>query len=145
MHPVRKKRLAFVTLIVLGSSIGVGLMLYALSNNMNLFFSPIKIQNGEAPVERTIRLGGMVVENSIERIPNSLKVRFTLTDYKAEVPVIYEGILPDLFAEGEGAVATGELDASGTFNASQILAKHDENYMPPELSKALEPEKSVVQ
>jgi len=105
---------------------------------MNLFYSPVQIANGEAPFGRSIRLGGMVVEDSLQREVDSLKLRFALTDYKSEVSVVYEGILPDLFAEGEGAVATGALNENGVFEAKQILAKHDENYMPPELAKALE-------
>ena len=93
--------------------------------------------SGEAPIDRTIRVGGMVVAGSVDRVEDTLKVRFRLTDYKAEVEVVYEGILPDLFAEEEGAVATGKLGIDGVFIAEQILAKHDEKYMPPEVAEAL--------
>ena len=137
MHPLRKKRLALVLAIVVGSTAGIGLIMYAMSNNMNLFFAPIQVAEGEAPTERTIRVGGMVVADSVNRIEDTLKVRFRLTDYKAEVEVVYEGILPDLFAEKEGAVATGRLGADGVFVAETILAKHDEKYMPPEVAEAL--------
>lgn len=137
MHPLRKKRLAFVLAIVLGSTVGIGLIMVAMSNNMNLFFAPDQVAKGEAPFDRTIRVGGMVVADSVERVEDTLKVRFRLTDYKAEVAVVYEGILPDLFAEKEGAVATGKLGADGVFVAEQILAKHDEKYMPPEVAEAL--------
>lgn len=138
MHPVRKQRLYLVLFVVLFSSAAIGLVVYALSGNINLFFPPAEVAQGKAPVGQPIRVGGMVVENSVQRSDNSLAVRFQLTDYEANVPVIYEGILPDLFGEGQGAVASGVLNKEGVLIASEVLAKHDENYMPPEVADALE-------
>jgi cytochrome c-type biogenesis protein CcmE len=108
-----------------------------LSGNINLFYPPAEVAAGLAPSDRTIRVGGMVVEGSVER-GNDLITTFAVTDYEAQVTVTYRGILPDLFAEGEGVVASGQLDASGVLVASEVLAKHDENYMPPEVAAALE-------
>lgn len=138
MHPVRKQRLYLVLFLVLFSSVAVGLVTYALRGNINLFFSPADVAAGKAPTGQAIRVGGMVVEGSVERSDDSLAVRFVVTDYKATVPVVYEGILPDLFGEGQGAVASGALDESGVLRATEVLAKHDENYMPPEVAEALE-------
>ena len=138
MHPVRKQRLYIVLFVVLFSSAAVALVSYALRGNINLFFPPADIAQGKAPVGQAIRVGGMVMENSVERSDNSLAVTFVLTDYEANVTVIYEGILPDLFGEGQGAVASGKLNADGVLIASEVLAKHDENYMPPEVAEALE-------
>lgn len=138
MHPVRKQRLYLVLFIVLFSSAAIGLVAYALRGNINLFFPPAEVAEGKAPVGQAIRIGGMVVDGSVERSDDSLAVRFELTDFKASVPVVYEGILPDLFDEGQGAVASGELDEDGVLRATEVLAKHDENYMPPEVADALE-------
>ena len=138
MHPLRKQRLIIVAVIVLGASIAMFLIALALKDNLNLFYAPVRIAAGEVPAGRKIRVGGMVVKGSIDRDPQSLAVRFVLTDYSAEVPVEYQGILPDLFTEDAGAVATGVLNSEGVFVAEQILAKHDEKYMPPEVAKALE-------
>ena len=137
MHPVRKQRLMVVMFIVVFSSVAVGLVAYALRGNINLFFPPAEIAAGKAPVGQPIRLGGMVVAGSVKRAPDSLRVSFDVTDYKATVTAVYEGILPDLFAEGEGVVASGVLDAQGVLQATEVLAKHDENYMPPEVAEAL--------
>lgn len=138
MHPVRRQRLFMVLLIVLGAGVAVGLAAFAFRENINLFYPPMEIADGKAPVGKRIRAGGMVMEGSVQRDPDSLKVAFVVTDYKAQVPVEYVGILPDLFAEGEGIVATGMLDQRGVFVASEVLAKHDENYMPPEVQDALD-------
>jgi cytochrome c-type biogenesis protein CcmE len=138
MHPVRKQRLFLVLFVVLFSSAAIGLVVYALSGNINLFFPPAEVAAGKAPVGQPIRVGGMVVDNSVQRSDDSLAVRFQLTDYQASVPVVYEGILPDLFDEGQGAVASGVLNENGVLLASEVLAKHDENYMPPEVADALE-------
>ncbi len=137
MHPIRKQRLYLVLFIVVFSSAAVGLVVYALSGNINLFYPPAEVAAGNAPVGQSLRVGGMVVEGSFQRSPDSLEVRFELTDYQGTVPVIYEGILPDLFGEGQGAVAAGKLNADGELLASEVLAKHDENYMPPEVADAL--------
>ena len=138
MHPVRKQRLYLVLFVVLFSSAAIGLVVYALSGNINLFFPPAEIAAGKAPVGQPIRVGGMVVDGSVQRSDTSLAVRFELTDYEATVTVVYEGILPDLFGEGQGAVASGILNDEGVLQASEVLAKHDENYMPPEVADALE-------
>jgi len=138
MHPIRKQRLMIVLFVVIFSSAAIGLMVYGLSGNINLFFPPAEIAAGKAPVGQSIRVGGMVVDGSIERSTDSLKITFELTDYQATVPVVFEGILPDLFDEGQGAVAAGRLNDQGVLMASAVLAKHDENYMPPEVAEALE-------
>ena len=137
MHPHRKQRLIWVSLIVVLSSAAIGLVAFALRDNINLFYPPSDVVAGKAPVDRNIRLGGMVVEGSIERSDTSLTTEFWVTDYEASVAVRYTGILPDLFDEGQGVVAEGRLDETGVLIASQVLAKHDENYMPPEASAAL--------
>jgi len=138
MHPQRKKRLTLIIFMVLGIGSAVGLLMYSLSQNINLFLTPTQIANGEAPVGRTMRAGGLVVEGSVVREEDGLGVLFKVTDGAAEVPIFYEGILPDLFREGQGIVALGKLDEQGVFQASEVLAKHDENYMPPEVKEALE-------
>lgn len=120
------------------AAIAVGLTLYALRANINLFFSPIQIVAGDAPFERQLRAGGMVKEGSVSRNPDSLDVEFTVTDYVEDVRVHYSGILPDLFREGQGVVVVGQLQRDGYIKADQVLARHDENYMPPEVSEALE-------
>lgn len=137
MHPVRKQRLWVVLSIVLFSSAAVGLAAYALRGNINLFYPPVDVAAGKAPVDTPIRVGGMVVEGSVQRSDSTLETRFAVTDYQATVTVVYEGILPDLFAEGEGVVASGRLNADGVLDAEEVLAKHDENYMPPEVAEAL--------
>ena len=138
MHPLRRQRLWVVLSIVLFSSAAVGLALYALRGNIDLFYPPAAVAAGAAPLDTSIRVGGMVVDGSVRRAADSLQVRFAVTDYQASVEVIYEGILPDLFAEGEGVVASGRLGADGVLRAHQVLAKHDEDYMPPEVAEALE-------
>ena len=121
---------------MVGCTIATGLTLLALRENINLFFSPSQIVDGTAPSNTTIRLGGMVVAGSIQRGDN-LGVTFVLTDLAEQVTVAYEGILPDLFREGQGIVTQGKLDSTGRFLAEQVLAKHDETYMPPEVNDAL--------
>jgi cytochrome c-type biogenesis protein CcmE len=137
MHPIRKKRLTIVLFLLAGIGVAVGLTTYALRQNINLFYDPSQIAAGEAPHDVRIRAGGMVEKGSVVRDPDSLKVRFRVTDFQSSVPVEYTGILPDLFAEGQGVVAMGKLDAGGNFVADQVLAKHDENYMPPEVAESL--------
>ena len=138
MHPKRKQRLIVALVIVVLSSVTIGLIAYALRGNINLFYSPSEVAAGEAPIDRQIRVGGMVVEGSVRRASDRLETRFDVTDFVHSVTVTYDGILPDLFAEGEGVVATGKLGANGVVTASEVLAKHDENYMPPEVAEALE-------
>ncbi|HXH02386.1 MAG TPA: cytochrome c maturation protein CcmE [Candidatus Competibacteraceae bacterium] len=137
MNPVRRKRLLLVLLLLGGMGTAVGLTLYALQQNINLFFSPSQIAAGEAPVGRSIRVGGLVENGSVQRDPQSLKVAFVLTDGAQRVRVEYEGILPDLFREGQGIVALGMLGDNGVVRADEVLAKHDENYMPPEVADSL--------
>jgi len=128
-----------VLFIVAASSLSIGLALLALNENINLFFSPEQIIAGEAPVGKTIRAGGLVMANSVSRDPQSLQVDFDVTDLKGSVVrVEFMGILPDLFKEGQGIIALGQLDANGVFHADEVLAKHDENYMPPELDSMVE-------
>ncbi|MGR8920185.1 MAG: cytochrome c maturation protein CcmE [Gammaproteobacteria bacterium] len=134
----RRKRLAIICLCVAGVGLAAGLILTAFEKNMMYFFSPSEVSAGEAPASRPFRLGGMVVEGSVLRQPQGLGVWFTLTDMAAEQTVYYEGILPDLFREGQGIVAKGQLNEGGLFVASEVLAKHDENYMPPEVADALD-------
>ena len=136
MHPVRRQRLILVGLAFAGVALTVALALTALQDNINLFYPPDAIARGEAPIDARIRAGGMVKDGSVERATDSLEVRFVLSDLAgSDVPVLYDGILPDLFREGQGIVATGRLGADGVFVASEVLAKHDENYMPPELAE----------
>lgn len=137
MHPVRKQRLFIVLFIVIFSSVAVLLVAYALRENINLFYPPSAIVAGDAPAVTTIRAGGCVVPGSIVRATDSLAVNFSLTDGKASIDVTYTGILPDLFAEGEAAVVSGQLDTTGLFNATEVLAKHDEQYIPPEVAEAM--------
>ena len=137
MHPIRKQRLQIVVLIVIASSLAAGLIVYMLGQNANYFFTPAQVLQGEAPKDITIRAGGMVVEGSIERSSDSLDVSFLVTDGLADLKINYSGILPDLFAEGEADIATGKLDGDKVLQASQVLAKHDENYTPPEVADAM--------
>lgn len=137
MHPVRRQRLLIVVFIVLGASLATGLVVYALRGDMNLFYSPSQIVSGDAPVGHKIRAGGMVKKGSVVRNKKTLQVQFVITDFKHDVPVTYTGILPDLFGEGQGVVAMGRMGPGGQFVATQILAKHDEKYMPPEVADAL--------
>jgi cytochrome c-type biogenesis protein CcmE len=138
MNPLRKKRLYLVLAILAGVAIAVALALSALQQNINLFYTPTQIANGEAPSDARIRAGGMVAKDSLKRSGDSLDVEFVVTDYAHNVTIRYRGILPDLFREGQGIVALGTLDSQGVLQADQVLAKHDENYMPPEVTKALE-------
>jgi cytochrome c-type biogenesis protein CcmE len=134
MHPVRRKRLIAVVFLLAGVSVTVAFVLRALNENLNLFYPPAKVVSGEAPIGARIRAGGMVKEGSLQRASDSIEVRFVVTDYQgADFTVVYAGILPDLFREGKGILATGKLGQDHVFHAEEVLAKHDENYMPPEL------------
>lgn len=138
MNPVRKKRLFIVLAILAGVGIAVALALSALQQNINLFYTPTQIAAGEAPEGTRIRAGGLVEEGSVERTNDSLTVSFRVTDGAKAITIIYQGILPDLFREGQGIVALGRVNADGVLIADEVLAKHDENYMPPEVTQALE-------
>ncbi len=137
MHPVRKQRLILISSLVIGVAIAVGFMLMALGENLNAFYSPTQVQAGEAPGDHTFRVGGMVADESVVHDEKNLDVTFQVTDRLNTTTVKYTGILPDLFREGQGILAEGKLDEKGVFIASRVLAKHDENYMPPEVSEAL--------
>lgn len=136
MRPKRKQRIILITLLLAGLSVAVGLTLLALKENINLFFTPSQINAGEAPQGIAFRIGGMVVSDSVSRSEQDLSVTFAVTDTAQSVPVTYTGILPDLFREGQGIVALGRLEGK-TFVASEVLAKHDENYMAPEAAEAI--------
>ena len=138
MRPRRRQRVVLVGLLLTGVILAATLALLALRENINLFFSPTQVATGEAPLNTPFRLGGMVVAGSVQRAAEDLSIRFDLTDTAHAVTVAYTGILPDLFSEGQGIVTQGSLGKDGTFVASQVLAKHDENYMPPEVNDALQ-------
>ena len=137
MHPMRKQRLQIVVLIVVASTIAAGLIIYMLGQNANYFYTPSQVLSGEAPEGIFIRAGGMVVEGSVRRDPDSLTVDFEVTDGRAILGIRYTGILPDLFAENEAAIAAGKLDQYRVLQASEVLAKHDEKYTPPEVAEAM--------
>ncbi len=138
MREQRKRRLWMAGAIVLGVGGATALVLTALRENLEHFYSPSDVAEGRAPPARTMRLGGIVLEESLERAPGSLEVGFVVTDRFKELPVTYTGILPDLFREGQSVVATGSLRDDGVFVAHQVLAKHDETYMPAEVADAIE-------
>lgn len=138
MNPVRKKRLFIILGILAGVGVAVALALTALQQNINLFYTPTQIAAGEAPQGTRIRAGGLVEEGSVQRTNDSLTVSFRVTDGAQAVTISYQGILPDLFREGQGIVALGRVNAEGVLVADEVLAKHDENYMPPEVTQALE-------
>ncbi len=133
----RHRRMATVGLIVTGISIAVALALTAFQKNLLFFFTPTQVLAGEAPANSPVRLGGLVVKGSVIRDKTSLDVHFTLTDTASSVDVVYNGILPDLFREGQGIIAQGRLRNDHIFEATEVLAKHDENYMPPEVADAV--------
>jgi cytochrome c-type biogenesis protein CcmE len=137
LNAKRKRRLMMVGLLVVGVGIAAALALSAFRENILYFYSPTEVLSGEAPVGHKFRLGGLVVEGSVKRETDGLTVHFGLTDTAKEIPVMYSGILPDLFREGQGIVAHGGLNEGGVFVADEVLAKHDENYMPPEVAEAL--------
>ncbi len=138
MTPARKKRLGLIALMLIGVGIGVGFALKSLNENIMFFFTPAEVAAGEAPEDRLFRVGGLVVDGSVKRPGDGLTVEFDLTDNDGVLTVQYTGILPDLFREGQGIVANGKLNNSGQFVAEEVLAKHDENYMPAELAEAMQ-------
>lgn len=138
----RHKRIAFILAGLAGLGIAAVLILNAFQNNLVFFFSPSQVAAKEAPVGRTFRVGGLVQEGTLKRDNDGLTVRFTVTDTAQSVPVVYKGILPDLFKEGRGCVAQGKVGSDGVFYADQVLAKHDENYMPPEAGHAIDSAKA---
>ncbi len=138
MNSIRKRRLYLVLLIVFGVGIAASLILFALRQNINLFYTPTQVIQGEAPHNHVFRIGGLVEKGSVKRQRGSLEVSFVLTDLAHDVTVDYTGILPDLFREGQAIVAQGKLGNKGEFVADQVLAKHDSTYMPPEVKDALQ-------
>ncbi len=137
MKPIRRQRLILIILMVVGIGTAVGFALKSFNENLMYFFSTTDVMAGKAPKDALFRLGGMVVKGSVQRPGDGLTVHFKLTDFSKEVAVEYTGILPDLFREGQGIVANGKLDKRGVFVAQEVLAKHDENYMPPEVKASL--------
>jgi cytochrome c-type biogenesis protein CcmE len=137
MTPKRKKRLMLIALMVAGVAIAAGFALKAFNENLMFFYTPSAVAAGEAPVNHPIRVGGLVTTGSMKRQEDGLTVRFDITDNAKTITIQYTGILPDLFREGQGIVALGELGKDQLFVASEVLAKHDENYMPPEVADAL--------
>lgn len=133
----RQRRLFLVVMLLFGVGGAVALALNAFRDNLLYFVSPSEVVAGKAPEGRSFRLGGMVEQGSVQRDSESLRVRFVLTDFAKKIPVQYDGILPDLFREGQGIVAKGHLNSQGVFVASEVLAKHDETYMPPEVAESL--------
>lgn len=137
MNAVRRKKLMWVMFTLAGAAIAVVLVVYAIGQQTDYYFDATAIAQGEAPQDKRIRAGGMVVAGSVQRSASDpLSVEFAITDFASTVPVTYQGILPDLFAENSGVVATGKMQGK-TFVAGEVLAKHDENYMPPEVAKSL--------
>ena len=130
MNPIRKKRLLSIFFVFLFSVSGVSLILYSLNSNLDYFFTPSELKEVDIPIKKRIKIGGMVLEGSVDR--NALDISFTITDYENSIVVLFEGIVPDLFKEGSGVVALGYLNDE-IFYAEEVLAKHDENYMPPNL------------
>lgn len=134
----RHKRIAIIVVGLAGLSLAAFLVASAFRQNLVFFFSPTQVAAKEAPIDRTFRIGGLVQDGTLKRDGDGLTVRFTVTDTAASIPVVYKGILPDLFKEGRGCVAQGRIGPDGVFQAEQVLAKHDENYMPPEAGEAID-------
>ncbi|NQY26399.1 MAG: cytochrome c maturation protein CcmE [Piscirickettsiaceae bacterium] len=138
MTPKRRQRLMLIIVMVVGVSIAVGLILKAFNQNLMYFYTTTEVKEGIAPQGQMIRLGGLVVEGSVNRPNNDVTIEFKLTDNQSKVTVLYSGILPDLFREGQGILAHGRLNQKNIFIADEVLAKHDENYMPPEVADSLQ-------
>jgi cytochrome c-type biogenesis protein CcmE len=144
MKPIRRARLSLILLMVAGVSVAAWFGLRSFNENLMFFFSTSDVVEGKAPKDHLFRLGGMVVKGSVQRPGDGLTVKFTLTDMAKEVPVEYTGILPDLFREGQGIIANGKMVGNGVFVAQEVLAKHDENYMPPEVAGSMKTPASQV-
>jgi len=143
VSPSQKRRLGWVLFFAAGLSLAAGLTLNAFQSNLLFFFTPSQVAAGEAAPGKTMRIGGLVADGSVSREEGELAVSFDVTDTANSLRVIYEGVLPDLFREGQGIVVKGVLDAEGFLRATEVLAKHDENYMPPEAAHALEAAKTL--
>ncbi|OGA48525.1 MAG: cytochrome c biogenesis protein CcmE [Betaproteobacteria bacterium RIFCSPLOWO2_12_FULL_62_58] len=134
----RHKRFIAISVGVAALGVAAALVLSAFQSNLVFFFTPSQVAANEAPQGRAFRIGGLVTPGSVKRQPDGVTVQFVVTDTAKDIPVVYRGILPDLFREGKGVVAQGQLGADGVFRASEVLAKHDENYMPPDAAHAVE-------
>jgi len=145
VKPARKKRLFFIVFLIAGVTLAAGFAMYAFNQNLMFYFSPTDVKQGKAPVDKLFRMGGMVVQGTFKKEPKSLKVHFDITDYEKTVSVEYTGILPDLFREGQGIISRGKLNEQGVFVAEEVLAKHDENYMPPEVAESLNKAKDKLE
>ena len=139
----RRKRMVAVAAIVIGVGAATAVALQAFQENIMYFYSPSQISAGEAPTGRSFRLGGLVTTGSLQRTPGSIELNFVVTDNAESIPVKYSGLLPDLFREGQGVIAHGKLTEDGVFVADEVLAKHDENYMPPEVAESLHQPKTA--
>ena len=139
----RQKRFMFIAVALAGVGLAVGLVLYSLKGNVNLYFTPTQVFNKEAPIGKSFRIGGLVEESSLKRDKGGLEVSFVITDTVKSLPVVYTGILPDLFKEGKGVVVRGVMEEGGLMRAEEVLAKHDENYMPPEAADAMKKAKEA--
>ena len=139
----RHKRIIFICAALAAIGLATWLVLGAFKENLVFFFSPTQVAAKEAPINKTFRIGGLVGEGTLKKDPDGLTVRFTITDTANTIPVVYKGILPDLFKEGRGCVAQGRVNSDGVFYADTIMAKHDENYMPPEAAQALDKAKDM--
>lgn len=138
MHPVRQQRLIALLVIILGASIAIGIALYALRQNIDLFYTPSQALAGNTPANQVFRLGGMVEKGSVHKSTDGLDINFVVTDMSHTMPVHYHGVLPDLFREGQGVVMDGQLNNEGVYEANRVLAKHDENYMPKAMMDAVQ-------
>jgi cytochrome c-type biogenesis protein CcmE len=145
MMKTRHKRFILVAAGLAALGLAAWLILSAFQKNMVFFFTPSQVLKGEAPQGRSFRIGGMVESGSLQRQPDGITVKFVVTDMAQRIPAVYRGILPDLFKEGKGVVAQGKLGPDGIFAADEVLAKHDENYMPPEAAYAMEAAKETKQ
>lgn len=141
MHPLRKRRLTLIVIMIAGIAVATGFALVAFNQNLMFFFTPSDVQAGKAPSDRLFRMGGMVVDGSVKKSNKNVDVAFDITDNEKTVTVKYSGILPDLFREGQGIITKGKLNAKGEFVAEEVLAKHDENYMPPEVAATMKKKK----
>lgn len=137
MNSIHKKRLTFFSLLIFGIALGTSLILFALKQNINVYLTPTELTEKKIAKDYHIRLGGMVKKGSIEHDKSSLAIRFIVTDFNHDIPIQFAGVLPDLFREGKGVIATGKMNENGIFMANEILAKHDENYMPKKLPASL--------
>lgn len=137
MNPTRKKRLLLIIAMVVGVALAAAFALNAFNKNMMFYFTPTEVAQGKAPINQPFRLGGMVVDGSVKKHAESTITWFDLTDNQSTVTIEFSGILPDLFREGQGIISMGRLNQGGTFVADEVLAKHDENYMPPEVAESM--------